>query len=1533
VLEKKLLTLAIDSGNNIYIAGYTTSYGYPTTSGAYDESLNYNKSVSHQDQDGFVSKLNSSLSNLLASTYIGGTWADAITSLVVDNTGDIFITGHSSFTEHSFGGYTYDYPYPTTTGAYNETQSALGDYDVFVSRLNNSLSHLVASTFIGGRGNDYAYSIVKDGDDNVLVAGSTQSSEFPTTDGAYDRTLDWETGLDGFVSKLTDDLLADNIAGLYALDEIVKLDPDQWEYYDDDAVNFATGGYDLDRTLLTVTGAQPVSFRIRYSSVMLNEGPLGKGWGHDYETRLEVLASTNIKIHWNANRENVYLNQGNNQYKSSDLAFKFDTLVKNTDGSYTLTKKDQTVYKFNSAGQLTEQKNSRGQSLTMALDANGRLERVTEPISGRYIDIQYNANSLIDKVTDSLNRQVGFQYDGNKNLTAITDAKGQNTTCTYNFKGQVLTGRDHEGKQLFANTYDGYGRIATQDDGVSTNQLIRYHYDENSQPGKLITTVTNRNGQQKVYTYNNKYQLLNVKDELGNIANTCTYDADGNRLTDQDALGRTTVYTYDSRGNMLTTTDPLGRTTAYTYDERNNLLTTENAAGKKTVYTYDANNNLISTTDPLNNQTTRLYDSNSLLLEKTMPRMGKTTYTYAAGQVSSITDPAGNTITHGYDAAGRLLSKTDGEGKTTTYTYDHLGNLLTVTDPLGKTKSYTYDCRNNKVTETDAKNNTTTYQYTGNDKLCKVINALNETTTYEYDGEDRLTKTTDAKGNCTVNGYDAKGRLVSVTDQMGNTSTTQYNAVDDIIEKRDAFGKKIFSATYDALHNPLTETDALNRTVTKHYDHLYRLDSLTDPLNRITRYSYDDLNRLAAVTDALNGISRQNYDADGNRSSLTDQNNNQTTFNHDLAGRLTSETTLAGKNTGYQYNQRNLVSRKTNARGQTTEYQYDGAGRLLSFTDPAGTVTKTYDDNGNVLTVTGPNGTVTREYDALNRLTKYTDARGNITGYQYDPAGNLATLTYPGGRQVTYGYDKANRLATVTDWAGRLTGYEYDKNGRLTQTTRQNGTIQTISYDDAGQVLQQKDIDPSGAVIMQYDFTYDAVGNVTTEQRVYGGETFACSNSYDAVRQLLQQKDLGGSGAASSQYDFTYDPGGNVTTGQSVYGQPPAAMTYAFGNRLATYNGQAVTYDNDGNLTCGPLAGAMGSFTYDARNRLTGAGGTGYLYDAENNRISLIESVHGSVCETKYIVNPNAALSQTLIKTSPGGSQTYYIYGLGLIGEEDSQGNYRTYHFDRRGSTVAVTDSNGNVADRFQYSPYGQLTSQAGTIQTPFLYNGRDGVMTDPNGLYYMRARYYSPEIQRFLNEDEFAGRYDNLLNINLYEYANNNPVMNVDPSGEFVPALVVGAAVVYKAWGAHENYQDAKGICEGFRSGDHGKTGEHSLYLAAGLIGGKGGKALVKRARESRLAGKVGTITKGAGKAGVIEQHHQLPRQFKKEFEKAGLDIKKYKTPMDKADHRLKPDGLHTGTNSWNKQWADFFKDNPEAKQDQILDQLDKMKKASGLK
>ena len=91
---------------------------------------------------------------------------------------------------------------------------------------------------------------------------------------------------------------------------------------------------------------------------------------------------------------------------------------------------------------------------------------------------------------------------------------------TYNADNRILTATDAAGTVIFTDTYDAKGRVATQDDALSTNQLTRFSYDEQSQPGKLITTVTERTGATRVFTHDNKYQLLSLKDELGH---TSTY--------------------------------------------------------------------------------------------------------------------------------------------------------------------------------------------------------------------------------------------------------------------------------------------------------------------------------------------------------------------------------------------------------------------------------------------------------------------------------------------------------------------------------------------------------------------------------------------------------------------------------------------------------------------------------------------------------------------------------------------------------------------------------------------------------------------------------------------------------------------------------------------------------------------------------------------------------------------------------------------------------------------------------------------------
>ena len=257
----------------------------------------------------------------------------------------------------------------------------------------------------------------------------------------------------------------------------------------------------------------------------------------------------------------------------------------------------------------------------------------------------------------------------------------------------------------------------------------------------------------------------------------------------------------------------------------------------------------------------------------------------------------------------------------------------------------------------------------------------------------------------------------------------------------------------------------------------------------------------------------------------------------------------------------------------------------------------------------------------------------------------------------------------MTDWAERLTRYTYDRyTGDLETVTRPNGIKTTRFYDRYGQERQYDSV-------VSFDFEYDAAGNIVKEV-----------TSPEA------------------------DPDINVE------------MAYQAANQLATVDEKVVQFDADGNMIHGPLAGELTNFVFDSRNRLVQAGSTVYRYDAENQRIGMNQ--------TQYVVNSQPALSQVLVKED-NGQKTYYVYGLGLIGQE-SNGEYLSYHFDFRGSTVALTDSSRQVVEKFLYSPYGTLLS-GDTSKTPFLFNGMYGVMSDGNGLYYMRARFYSPEIRRFV--------------------------------------------------------------------------------------------------------------------------------------------------------------------------------------------------------
>ena len=190
------------------------------------------------------------------------------------------------------------------------------------------------------------------------------------------------------------------------------------------------------------------------------------------------------------------------------------------------------------------------------------------------------------------------------------------------------------------------------------------------------------------------------------------------------------------------------------------------------------------------------------------------------------------------------------------------------------------------------------------------------------------------------------------------------------------------------------------------------------------------------------------------------------------------------------------------------------------------------------------------------------------------------------------------------------------------------------------------------------------------------------------------------------------------------------------------------------------LSNGYSEYEYDSANRLIKADGHEYTYNAEDVRIRNL----CSDADTTYTYNTNCKLSQLLQKIT-NGVTTKYVYGHGLIGEEKC-GKFKTYHFDYRGSTVAITNINGDITDTFKYDTYGKLISRTGSSFVIFGYNGRDGVITDKNGLYYMRARYYSPEMRRFINADILHGEISDSTSLNRYAYVNGNPVSFIDPFG-----------------------------------------------------------------------------------------------------------------------------------------------------------------------
>ncbi len=248
---------------------------------------------------------------------------------------------------------------------------------------------------------------------------------------------------------------------------------------------------------------------------------------------------------------------------------------------------------------------------------------------------------------------------------------------------------------------------------------------------------------------------------------------------------------------------------------------------------------------------------------------------------------------------------------------------------------------------------------------------------------------------------------------------------------------------------------------------------------------------------------------------------------------------------------------------------------------------------------------------------------------------------------------------------------------------------------------------------------------------------------------------LAGNQIGDLEYD--YDADGRVIekTGsfaQTNLPQPVTGNTFNADNEMTAFNGTVLSYDANGNLT----AGASNTYAWDARNHLSaisGANTASFVYDSLGRRMS--KTIGATATSFLYDgLNP----VQELQSGSPSANM---LTGLGIdeyFQRTDASGA-SSYLTDALGSTLALANPAAGLATSYTYDPFGN-TTMAGSSSNPFQFSGREN---DGTGLYYYRARYYSPTFQRFVSQDPigFAGG-----DFDLYGYVGNSPITLTDPLG-----------------------------------------------------------------------------------------------------------------------------------------------------------------------